>query len=109
MGTYPSSYQAHRYNVEGETVIVKQHRLFNYSRLPYGHNVRRGVITMCILGGIAATCVLTDLIHTTFLHEPPASYSKANQRAALERRKQIGEYPLQYHRVGQPVKPDPII
>ena len=60
--SYPSSFQAYRYVVDGESVIVKHHRMFNYQKLPTGIP-RPGALASGITLGLLACLGLTDLVN----------------------------------------------
>lgn len=57
---YPSSYEAHRVVVEGQSLIIKSHRLYNYMRLPVGIP-RPGVIAFMCISAFAGGLILSDV------------------------------------------------
>merc|ERR1712000_303908 len=102
---YPSSFQAYRYNVNGESVIIKHHRLFNYHRRQ-GVFTKKGVVSIIVAFGFISTSALSSLYDTFMPHQIPDSYLPANMEAAEERRVKFRHHVIRDHVIGEPVLPD---
>merc|ERR1712137_162095 len=82
---YPSSYEAHRVVVEGQSLIIKSHRLYNYMRLPVGIP-RPGVIAFMCISAFAGGLILSDVCTAIFPTSLPSTYNKASVRWQKEER-----------------------